>query len=1578
MAPQDSFIEEEEDVCPLCIEEFDLSDRNFRPCPCGYQVCQFCFNNIRNNMNGLCPACRRPYDEKTIEYKVMSKEEMAEFRANIHKNQKKRAQEKRQKELQKRETERENRKNLVGVRVVQKNLVYITGLAPTVREDELLKTLRRPEFFGQYGTIQKISISNRKSPDGQHHSLGIYVTFEKPDEALKCIQAVHGSQNGDRVLKAQHGTTKYCSAWLKNEKCNNPGCMFLHEEGDEEDSYTRQDLSSINSIYTQTQRPLPGGGGGGSYRTVSRLQGPQLTPSSQSVAAAAQPMARTASKEGSDNGVDSSALPSSANWARNPQRSRRGSYATSGAASSPAISMSQLARTETAQDAADDAEASSAMSKGKQLQQPTAPASSEFKKADPRRKKDKDSDLLALLKDLDALRLPAFDAAKDYDYNINPPMFDPCGGEKRRAMREDVENRLDQEDRTLAMLPPSESEPETGGSLALGGEPEDRELAADGHGFDQRQPGSQPPIQRGSMDVAYGSGSAGSGFPQASAGLSRSMTPQQLAALRTQSGFSDQMPPGISAQFQSPGHNRQSSRFSFANETNNATSNIKLAANPRIMAQQSSMMPSVFQSQAGSQFYGNSMPGPPPGLKSTGTPPSMFGQGFNAGSGFGGALKDTSTDLLQTLIGRNRGNNSQPPEMGKREYMISSFSNQYPSSSTSTPAPASGLLASLYGNPSGAFQDFGSKQKRKGKKHRHANTSSSGGSGLVDLADPSILQARMQHQSQGNAGVTGQGLFGGGQSQEDELPSLDEVTHSVDALVADEEPQRVFSAPILGLETPTAIGHVGQSVPPGFAIPQSIANSLVNSPRSSMPSPSLGQHRQPHVVPALPKVPPPPGLERGTITPEPTPRKKTAVSADVGKSSKTISVEGTDSTHTPSKRPVAREQSFSNLQDEDFPALGSHQQGKARPAVSVAPIVPTPTTTPAPKKSSDVAVEKKTRGVGNTTSSPAAKLTKQVNIPLSSKAAASKDTPSKVKPDRPTAMPYSLPALPPLTTSSPSPSPRNAPRTIRVLSTPKSIETPALPSPLQTVPGKAIFGSHGPDTPLSEMASDSASMLSASVPASRAGSPPPSKIGSAAVRSTTKSQQRKQRKEVLKQETKVIAETLKVDPEEHAPVIGRKKKQKKEKPTKSTSARSNMSDSATSKPTLANSDVASRSAVSEDSEPRAKTAKEKKAAKAKSKEKDKESEREAETEREKEKGKEKGKERAKETGKSRDMSEDKASPLSASTSSPLPAETAGAMSVEPIESADPAERQQFGPASVFAEIRNSLWTKALDKLQILKPVSSTSSRPDQTHGTNAATQSGYCKECACKCGEIQDGDLVALRAGKPVRKQFHVDGSRMLITPNGDCIRGLTPEEEDAFLDLQSAIAATADNPGAFMAPRHQPGTGAFSLIKGRAVPNGRPNIFPATAQPNSQDPIGKLQREDALSYINQYVLPRLNLDAANMGFPKGASPLRDAAAASLNALAPYFYGPDAAAGVGIYSAPDGARAMQDFSSSGGVPAADVSKIGPANGLGGISLMSVEDAEGRLAAARRETDKLEKGLNAVIKRNRRILVGGGN
>lgn len=41
----DQFVDDDEDeCCPLCVEEFDLSDRNFRPCPCGYQVRARCLH----------------------------------------------------------------------------------------------------------------------------------------------------------------------------------------------------------------------------------------------------------------------------------------------------------------------------------------------------------------------------------------------------------------------------------------------------------------------------------------------------------------------------------------------------------------------------------------------------------------------------------------------------------------------------------------------------------------------------------------------------------------------------------------------------------------------------------------------------------------------------------------------------------------------------------------------------------------------------------------------------------------------------------------------------------------------------------------------------------------------------------------------------------------------------------------------------------------------------------------------------------------------------------------------------------------------------------------------------------------------------------------------------------------------------------------------------------------------------------------------------------------------------------------------------------------------------------------------
>ncbi|KAF3142574.1 transcriptional repressor proteinral negative regulator of transcription subunit 4 [Orbilia oligospora] len=325
-AQQDTFIDDSDDYCPLCVEEFDLSDKHFKPCPCGYQICQFCYNNIRKNLNGLCPACRREYTDATMEFKQVSPEE---YRAEQQKQSRKK-QEQKQKELQKRELEQTTRKHLSGLRVVQKNLVYVTGLNPRIKEEDLLQTLRGDQFFGQYGKIQKIVVNKRtadKAPTERSAGMGVYVTFARKEDAEKCIAAVDGSQNGDRILRATYGTTKYCSAYLRNEHCPNKNCMFLHEQGEEVDSFTRQDLSSFNAQSSQRAAPSTSTTQSSQSTAPSHHPHPPAPPAQstptlpvrvptyqnhQSIKPSKSPAVQD---HGSPPPSESSALPSSASWA---------------------------------------------------------------------------------------------------------------------------------------------------------------------------------------------------------------------------------------------------------------------------------------------------------------------------------------------------------------------------------------------------------------------------------------------------------------------------------------------------------------------------------------------------------------------------------------------------------------------------------------------------------------------------------------------------------------------------------------------------------------------------------------------------------------------------------------------------------------------------------------------------------------------------------------------------------------------------------------------------------------------------------------------------------------------------------------------------------------------------------------------------------------------------------------------------------------------------------------------------------------------------------------------------------------
>jgi hypothetical protein len=43
-----------------------------------------------------------------------------------------------------------------------------------------------------------------------------------------------------RLIKTSLGTTKYCSHFMKNQPCPKPDCMYLHDLGDSEASFTKE------------------------------------------------------------------------------------------------------------------------------------------------------------------------------------------------------------------------------------------------------------------------------------------------------------------------------------------------------------------------------------------------------------------------------------------------------------------------------------------------------------------------------------------------------------------------------------------------------------------------------------------------------------------------------------------------------------------------------------------------------------------------------------------------------------------------------------------------------------------------------------------------------------------------------------------------------------------------------------------------------------------------------------------------------------------------------------------------------------------------------------------------------------------------------------------------------------------------------------------------------------------------------------------------------------------------------------------------------------------------------------------
>ena len=596
--------------------------------------------------------------------------------------------------------------------------------------------------------------------------------------------------------------------------------MFLHDSGEEYNNVSRQDASKMNVKAFAAHGPILSSSSPGPGQAPVQAQATAHPTAQQEVqnSAPSQPMIRCLSHDQAlsrSESVDSSALPSSASWATKNahNESRRSSKALSEMASSPRASSANVPSKDDSVPSATEPPSETNLPHSDPNIQPQLYRRLFSGKPHPLDRVMK-TVLSSSFKFTFDRSIYSEEELKEID--AFPPLFDINGGYFRYRMEKEREQeRLKrEEDERNAINIAEEDENPASGSLQLGGEPETQERPSEVGGqstYDRSAVRPPYPISTSSNNLPFGGSSIFSNQPSTlpfnSSGLTQQQ--QQLFLLQRanntvqsplinqhQQGFGSNTSqhhhqPSNPFQAQNQGfgissHARQASRYTFANDAMSAPAVANPTNNVQLIAQQSTMVATnqskMFQNQATlhsnqhNHFY-SGVQGPPPGLKSSGTPPisggGMFGQGHGFTTPVGGSIgigranagnKNGNEELMRELLrGRNGAMNGQGPDVGKREFEISSVKP----SKTSSASSASSLLSSLYGSPFGAYNGYADhslqKQKKKGKKHRHANTSSSGGGGIVDLADPSILQARMHHggvgQGQGQFAPQGQGVY---------------------------------------------------------------------------------------------------------------------------------------------------------------------------------------------------------------------------------------------------------------------------------------------------------------------------------------------------------------------------------------------------------------------------------------------------------------------------------------------------------------------------------------------------------------------------------------------------------------------------------------------------------------------------------------------------------------------------------------------------------------------------------------------------------------------------------------------------
>lgn len=182
--------------CLVCSEILKNSEVDWYPCPCGYQICSYCFDRCKP----ICPSCRQEFPSNAFQ-RVGEKFSKIETSVQIN--------------------------EFISVR----SLLRVLNLPPELLKESLLIS---PSFFGVYGKVENIVIC---SPDQAPYEIINFPPSDKPfvilkysseNEASTCISCLN-----DRIIRGFRITVhlilnEQCKKYLAEVKCDDKKCLKIH------------------------------------------------------------------------------------------------------------------------------------------------------------------------------------------------------------------------------------------------------------------------------------------------------------------------------------------------------------------------------------------------------------------------------------------------------------------------------------------------------------------------------------------------------------------------------------------------------------------------------------------------------------------------------------------------------------------------------------------------------------------------------------------------------------------------------------------------------------------------------------------------------------------------------------------------------------------------------------------------------------------------------------------------------------------------------------------------------------------------------------------------------------------------------------------------------------------------------------------------------------------------------------------------------------------------------------------------------------------------------------------------------